>query len=190
MATRLFWRGYDRTSLSDLTAAMGIAPASFYFAFGSKETLFREIVDHYVALWAEAFDRGFEAKTTVAGVEAILFQYADFVTNPVHAPGCVVINSMPAANDDDPLRRWLTGHRDGIRARFEEQFSQAVASGEWPEDADPKVMTRLVMTLMGGIAVEARSGASRAELYEMIAVALRGLPAARGVQHGAVRGRV
>ena len=47
-AGELFWRnGYERTSLSDLTEAIGITPPSFYFAFGNKEKLFKQVVDRY-----------------------------------------------------------------------------------------------------------------------------------------------
>ena len=47
-ATNLFWeKGYEGTSLSDLTKAIGITPPSFYFAFGSKEGLFRKVIERY-----------------------------------------------------------------------------------------------------------------------------------------------
>src|SRR5690348_16407227 len=47
-AMRLFWKkGYSATSIADLTAAMGIGSPSLYAAFGSKEQLYAEALDHY-----------------------------------------------------------------------------------------------------------------------------------------------
>ena len=68
VATKLFWRGYDQTSLTDLTGALSIGPASFYFAFGSKEALFREVVERYIAFRIDAFGRVFEAPTIRAAL--------------------------------------------------------------------------------------------------------------------------
>ena len=107
--TGLFWRGYDRTSLSDLTGALGIAPASFYFAFGSKEALFRQVVERYLSARAAAFEAAFQAATPRAAVDALLRGYADVVTDPGHAPGCLVNNSAPAADAGEARRRWLAG---------------------------------------------------------------------------------
>ena len=44
-------RGYDRVTLSELTAAMGINPPSFYAAFGNKALLFIRIADTYAQDW-------------------------------------------------------------------------------------------------------------------------------------------
>ena len=173
VATKLFWRGYDKTSLTDLTGAMGIAPASFYFAFGSKEALFRQVVNRYVAVQAEAFDQAFQAGGNEAGVKVLLRGYVDVVTDPTHAPGCLVVNNSPDANAGDALQQWLAGHRAALRVRLEERFSTDLAAGKLRDDFDSKAMARFVVTLAGGLAVEARSGAGREELYGMIDYALR-----------------
>ena len=41
IATKLFWHGYDSTSMPEITGALGIGPASLYHTFESKEALFR-----------------------------------------------------------------------------------------------------------------------------------------------------
>ena len=49
-ALEVFWeRGYEGTSISELTRAMGIASASIYAYFGSEESLFRQVMGHYGA---------------------------------------------------------------------------------------------------------------------------------------------
>ena len=49
-ALDLFWeRGYEGTSMNDLAEAMGIASASIYACFGSKEDLFRKVMALYGA---------------------------------------------------------------------------------------------------------------------------------------------
>ena len=55
-AMELFWeRGYEGTSFDELIAAMGISPSSFYNAFGSKERLYKEATEAYLAVSREWF---------------------------------------------------------------------------------------------------------------------------------------
>ncbi|MFA6155175.1 TetR/AcrR family transcriptional regulator, partial [Mesorhizobium sp.] len=63
-ATDLFWlKGYEGTSLSDLTKAIGITPPSFYFAFGSKEGLFKKVIERYFAEQAKIAEAAFRKPT-------------------------------------------------------------------------------------------------------------------------------
>ena len=172
-ATKLFWRGYDRTSLTDLTAALGIGAASFYFAFESKEALFRQVVGRYIAFLDEAYENAFQASTTCLGVETLLRHYAAVVTDPEHTPGCLVVNSSPSIHADDALKQWLAGHREALRLRLEDRFSGDLAEGKLPDDCNPQVMARFVLTLAGGIAIEAQAGASRQDLNAMIGLAMK-----------------
>ena len=175
-ATKLFWQGYDRTSLTDLTGTLGIGAASFYFAFESKEALFRQVVGRYIAFLEEAYVKALQAPTTHLGVRALLCRYAEVVTDAEHIPGCLVVNNSPSIYADDPLKQWLAGHREALRLRLEDRFSADLAEGKLPEDCSPKTMARLILTLAGGIAVEAQSGASRQDLYAMIDFALKHFP--------------
>ena len=172
-ATRLFWKGYDTTSLTDLTAAMGISSASFYHAFGSKEELFRHVVARYDDALANAFEDAFTATSTRAGVTALLRGYASVVTDPAHVPGCLVVNNSPSAAADDERRRWLAQLRQALRARLKDQFAADLAAGKLAPHSDPTAMAQYVATLAGGLAVEAESGTSRQDLYAVIDLALQ-----------------
>ena len=73
-AIDVFWaRGYDGATLEELQAAMGgIAPPSFYAAFGSKDRLFREAVELYRATMARACSRALEAPTAREAIGGLL----------------------------------------------------------------------------------------------------------------------
>ena len=171
-ATKLFWRGFDRTSLSELTGALGISPASFYVAFKSKEALFRQIVERYLLFQAEAFDSAFLDATALDGTRALLRGYIDVVTDVDHAPGCLVVNNSPS-DVGDGLQRWLAAHRRELRGRLEGRFTADRTAGKLSSDVDPAAMAHFVVTLAGGLAVEAQSGAERRDLYAMVDFALR-----------------
>src|SRR5205814_5418 len=71
-AIDVFWRhGYEATSMSDLTAAMGINPPSLYAAFGDKEKLFLEAVERYQQQRRRSVTKVFdEAPTAEAAMRA------------------------------------------------------------------------------------------------------------------------
>src|SRR5712692_6306635 len=72
-ALRLFWeKGYEGTSLSDLTKAMDINRPSLYAAFGDKEALFRKALDRYAEGPAAYTQEALKEPTTRAVVERLL----------------------------------------------------------------------------------------------------------------------
>lgn len=172
-ATSLFWRkGYEGTSLSDLTNAMGISPPSFYFAFGSKEGLFRQVVERYFAAQSKLVEAAFRKPTPRAVVTHFLQGYADRLTDPFHAPGCLALNSSLPCAESDPLRAWLADLREQTRIRFRDRFAEAHGGEGLPAGMNPDALARLVLVIAWGMAVEAQSGASRKDLRRMIALAL------------------
>jgi AcrR family transcriptional regulator len=50
-AMLVFWgRGYEGTSMADVTQAMGLNPSSIYAAFGDKRALFQLAVKRYMEI--------------------------------------------------------------------------------------------------------------------------------------------
>lgn len=176
-ATGLFWRnGYDGTSLSDLTKTIGISPPSFYFAFGSKEGLFKKVIERYFAEQSKIVEAAFRKPTPRAVVEHFLYGYADMITDPLHAPGCLAMNSSLPCAEGDPLREWLAELREKTRTRFRDHFAEARGGDGPPAGMDADSLARLVLTIAWGMAVEAQSGASRGDLRRTIALALPAWP--------------
>lgn len=178
VAADMFWRrGYDGTSIGDLTKALGISAPSFYFAFGSKDAVFRQIVDAYLARQDEIVERAFEEAGSRALVERLLAGFAEFLTSPDHAPGCLILNNSLPICDDHPFRaEWAEG-RFAMRARLAERFSTDQQSGSgFPDGWNPTHTARLVVSLIWGIAVEAHSGASGQDVQQMISQFLRMWP--------------
>lgn len=182
VAADMFWRrGYDGTSIGDLTKAIGISAPSFYFAFGSKDAVFRRIVEAYLARQDEIVDRAFAEVGSRALAAQLLSGFADFLTSPDHAPGCLILNNSLPICDDHPFRaEWAEGRR-AMRCRLAERFSADQKSGAgFPRDWNPARTARLIVSLIWGIAVEAHSGASGAELQLMVTQFLAMWPAEHG----------
>ena len=60
----LFWeRGYEGTSMADLTQAMGLNPSSIYAAFGDKHALFQLVVKRYMEKRAQYAGKALEEPT-------------------------------------------------------------------------------------------------------------------------------
>jgi AcrR family transcriptional regulator len=178
IAMDLFWQhGYDRTSLSDLTDAMGITPPSFYHAFGSKEGLFEKVLERYQSEHLGFAANALAESTAREVVERLLHGLADAQSDPTHPPGCLSVNSvLPCADDADGVRRALLEVRCAKRARLRERFARAKAEGDLPADADLEALVRYVQTIGTGMAVEARTGATREELHQIVDMALSAWP--------------
>src|SRR5436190_19772422 len=87
-ALQVFWRkGYEGTSLSDLTKAMRINRPSLYAAFGNKEALFRKALDRYSQGPSAFWDDALRAPAARAVAERLLRGTIALLTDPRSARG-------------------------------------------------------------------------------------------------------
>jgi len=179
-AMLLFWaRGYETTSLAELTEALGIAPASLYAAFGSKEGLFHEALRRY----GEKHN-GFDAAMVAAApsaralIDAMLQGAAIAFTTEGLPRGCMVI--LAATNcgrESSAVERTLRDKRHANEADLAKRLKRAVADGELVATADPAGLAKFFATVLQGMSVQARDGADRQALLAVARAALSVLDA-------------
>ncbi|WP_018063796.1 TetR/AcrR family transcriptional regulator [Martelella mediterranea] len=171
MAMRLFWRhGYEGVSINDLTGAMGIAPPSLYAAFGTKADLYREALQRYTDRPETQFHpepRGTLAET----IRHLLETAADAVTSPEGETGCMVSTGLLACGEAHAdLAQEVAAIRKGMHPQLVALLKR------WLAPRNAQATATYLLTLMQGMAIQARDGADRATLQQIIEISLSGLP--------------
>ena len=167
-AMELFWaKGYDNTSMNDLTAAMGINSPSLYAAFGSKEALFREAVQLYGRTESpEIWQAITEAATARDAVAGFLHTTADAFTKPGKPAGClVVLGALHASDTNAGVCQALRDLRAENVTTLRERLDLAVAAGELPSGLDSASVAAFYVTVQQGMSIQARDGAGREMLH-------------------------
>ncbi|MEU9607865.1 TetR/AcrR family transcriptional regulator [Streptomyces sp. NPDC048057] len=180
-AMETFWRrGYEATSMSDLTAAMGINSPSLYAAFGSKEKLFREAVELYAATEGAPITRALaEEPTAYDAVAAVLYVNARAYTDRERPTGCMIV--LAATNTgDDVARDYLAGWRRSGVEQLRERLDRGVREGELPPDADTAGIAEFYTAVLQGMSVQARDGARREDVERIAQRALAAWEAVTG----------
>ena len=175
-ALDVFWeRGYEGTSLNDLAQAMGIASASIYACFGSKQDLFRKVMALYGGTSGEPQRRALrEQPTARAAIHAMLQATADQITGPDTPHYCMLILAPPTgAVENHAIREFLADRRRGMFSAIKDRLERGVADGDLtatPTNLD--AIARYYTTVVQGLSMQARDGATRAELRMVITCAM------------------
>ncbi|HEY0257656.1 MAG TPA: TetR/AcrR family transcriptional regulator, partial [Candidatus Methylacidiphilales bacterium] len=170
LALQLFWRqGYERTSVSDLTRAMGINPPSLYAAFGNKEALFEKVLNRYVQGPGSYIKKALLEPTVHGFVQKLLSTSADFFTDSSHPCGCMSLNAGLAwGQESKKVRQQLVKRGAAREELFAQRLRQALAEGDLPEGSNPRELARYLSVIFQGLAVQAARGASRKDLQRVV----------------------
>ncbi len=177
-ALRVFWRkGYEGTSLSDLTKAVGVNRPSLYAAFGDKKALFLKALDRYLDGPAAYVQEALKEPTARAVVERLLRGAVELNAAPRNRGGCLMVQGALASGEAaDSIRLELTARRAASEAAIRRRLQHAKSEGDLPADTVPADLARYVATILRGMAVQAAGGASRGKLQRVAEIALRTLP--------------
>jgi TetR/AcrR family transcriptional repressor of nem operon len=164
VVTKAFWdEGYAATSLSDLMDVTGLKKGSLYAAYGDKHTLFLKCLKNYLGnqrchMEAHFAARGEPIDKLRQWLAEATCSKACKAAEPSSPCGCFAINSMVELGPHDTdVKALLDQHFQSV----EDLLTSAIEEGQKSSKLRPgpaRVQARLLLSVVAGAAVRARSG--------------------------------
>ena len=181
-ALAVFWRnGYQGASLAELTHAMDISKPSLYAAFGNKEQLYlsaleryreQQLIKHVEALAAEP--------DLKSAMRAFLRSVATMLTSPELPGGCMVVTSAVACDTAALPQRVVaaigTTVNQSAFGPLKDRLQKELQRRNLPVGTPVEQLADFFTTIMTGMAVMAKVGATQERLFDTIEHALCVLP--------------
>lgn len=159
-AMTLFWRqGFSGTSTRDLQQAIDMRPGSIYAAFGSKEGLYKEALQHYSAtmggiLLEKVEQQGSALKGLEAYIRCVVIERRDIAPSDM----CMLVKTIAEITESNPE---LLSLSKALMKKTEQRFSgllaQAQQEGELPTAKDPTMLAKFLQVQMIGLRTFLRS---------------------------------
>jgi AcrR family transcriptional regulator len=178
-ALNVFWlHGYEGTSMAELTEALGMNKPSIYAAFGNKEELFRKALAKYLAGPAAFVTEAVKAPIAQQVVEKFLLGAVEFLTTPNKPRGCMVVQGALTCGEGASLiQQELISYRQSYEDALKRRFDLAITEADLPPQTNSAALAKYLATVHQGLSVQATSGATKAELTEVVKLALQNWPA-------------
>lgn len=181
-----FWRhGYETSSISDLTAAMGITAPSLYTAYGDKKQLFLEAMRLYAGSPYDMEQALAEAPTAREAAKRMMAAAAEAFTGETTPRGCLLASATASGSEASAeVQQAVAQVRDQIKQQLKARIDQDVIQGFLPPDTDGNSLAGLIIAVIQGFSVLARDGAKREHLIGIARAAINSWPMPSRVDAG------
>jgi AcrR family transcriptional regulator len=177
-ALEIFWkRGYEGTSIAELTETLGINKPSLYAAFGNKEELFKKALSRYVAGPVAFIQEAINQPTAYEVAQSFLIKAVEFFSDKKHPKGCLIVQAALSDSADCLMvKDLLAKYRYSYEHLLAKRFEKAKKEGDLPTDTNAETLAKFLSTLHQGMSVQVSSGASKEELMQIVEFALKNWP--------------
>lgn len=173
----VFWgKGFEGAQVSDLTAVMGINPPSFYAAFGSKEAVFREALELYLAtIGVRSIAALNDTPHVRDAVRAMLVVSAETALAAPQSAGCLASIGLVNGSQNHQLRREMSALRRITADRVRLRIERGVSEGQLPHGLNAESLGIFYGAVVQALSLQAQDGSTRDELMATIEGAMRAL---------------
>lgn len=163
-AIEVFWeKGYEATSISDLTSRMGIQRPSLYAAFGGKKELFETALTKYASMSFSYIQHGMRNASTVK----IAFQgYFEGIIQGAGGGkpdfGCLCVNTMvELAPHDQSFARFTNDFQKKLAVLFQQTLEDGIRTGELSNGLNAVAIARALSVSAVGLSVTMKTKPDR-----------------------------
>lgn len=158
-AGRLFAaQGYDRTSVAEVAKAVGTSPASVFYYFEDKASLFRAVFERDLPAAEALIARHVEAPDPVTAILDVLDALARDAADP-SASG-MLIELLRRAGDDPELLAVVGRTANVIREGLAALISRGITEGAIDPDLDATETAAWLQAIVDATYLNARPGHS------------------------------
>ncbi|WP_114941402.1 TetR/AcrR family transcriptional regulator [Mucilaginibacter endophyticus] len=140
-AMEVFWKkGYNATSLRDLTDAMQINSSSLYNTIGDKQELFVRCVQHYTDIRKQDWNKRLSSKRSPLSV---LIDYIHEAVNVIinGEDSCMAVKSaFEVATNDERVKQILIADDQRSYQFLYDLIKKAMDKGEISNEEDPALL--------------------------------------------------
>ena len=149
-AMEVFWKkGYNGTSLRDLTDAMKINSSSLYNTIGNKHELFVKCIKNYTETRMAELKKA--AGDTQSPLQAIIYLINHAVSSIVDGNSCMAIKTaFEMAADDKNIQAILKADNNFTHEFLRSLITKAREQGELDADEDPETLTDYLSSIYTG----------------------------------------
>jgi AcrR family transcriptional regulator len=163
-------KGFNKTSIANLTSATGLGFGTLRKTFGTKDEILRAAIrfcaETEVCLAQEPL------RVSRTGGEAILAMLEENVRLRRNWPGhcgCLfMFNAFIVPPDEAELQDFLTEKRRSLSKHIRTRLARSVRERELPEDANCEALANLCLTLLSGLTFRVLDGAPPGLLFRSI----------------------
>lgn len=170
-------RGYNGTSIDEILKATGLSRSSLYDSFNDKHTLYIQSLEHYKNLELHRYEIADDKKLN--GLQKIEFLFKEVVnllsTHP-EDNGCLMVNAAAEMSKKcDKTYAVVCNNKESAEELFANWLADAQNDKVIPADKSPKTYSPFLFNTLCGLKVMSQSGASKAELNNVVKVTLEAL---------------
>jgi len=174
-ATELFWtKGYNGTSMDELTRVTGLSRSSIYNSFGGKHALFMRCLRYYLDdQQRQLYELAGRVKPVVQRIRAA-FQYAvEEILADRMRKGCMMVNTTTEmVNQDKEIAAVAADNMERMEGIFTDWIREGQAAGEISKVFAPRMLARHLFNTYSGLKVSGKTSPDRKTLEEIVTVAL------------------